>query len=162
MKPTSDISAKRPIKQKCSTGTEGLDAILFGGLPAHRFYLIQGDPGVGKTTLGLRFLLEGVKHGEKGLYITLSETREELMEVADSHDWNLDSLAIFELSAIEQTLSADSQNTLFHPSEVELNQIAKVLMDKVLEIQPSRVVFDSLSELRLLAQNPLRYRRQLL
>ena len=162
MKPTSDISAIKPIKQKCATGTEGLDAILFGGLPAHRFYLIQGDPGVGKTTLGLNFLLEGAKRGEKGLYITLSETREELMEVADSHDWNLDSLAIFELSAIEQTLSADSQNTLFHPSEVELNQIAKVLMDKVLEIQPSRVVFDSLSELRLLAQNPLRYRRQLL
>ena len=162
MKPMSDAPAARRLKQKCSTGTEGLDTILFGGLPAHRFYLIQGDPGVGKTTLGLRFLLEGAKHGEKGLYITLSETREELMEVADSHDWNLDALAIFELSAIEQTLSADSQNTLFHPSEVELNQIAKVLMDKVLEIQPSRVVFDSLSELRLLAQNPLRYRRQLL
>jgi circadian clock protein KaiC len=147
---------------RCPTGIVGLDHILNGGLPPHRFYLIQGDPGVGKTTLGLRFLLEGQKVGERGLYITLSETHEELMEVANSHGWDLSQLSIFELSAIEGQLALESQNTLFHPSEVELNQIARILMEEVERVQPSRVVFDSLSELRLLAQNPLRYRRQLL
>ena len=147
---------------RCPTGVHGLDRILGGGLPPHRFYLVQGDPGVGKTTLGLQFLLEGVRRGDRGLYITLSETHEELMEVARSHRWTIDPIAIFELSAIEAHLSAESQNTLFHPSEVELNQISKVLMNEVERVQPARVVFDSLSELRLLAQNPLRYRRQLL
>ncbi len=158
---TSNL-ATEALAPKCLTGIEGLDRVLLGGLPRNRFYLVQGDPGVGKTTLGLQFLLEGVKSGEKGLYITLSETREELLGVAHSHDWSLDALAIFELSAIEETLSTDSQNTLFHPSEVELNHITKILRDKVSEVQPARIVFDSLSELRLLAQNPLRYRRQLL
>ena len=141
---------------------DGLDSILAGGLPGHRFYLVQGDPGVGKTTLGLQFLLKGLQAGERGLYITLSETYEELQEVAHSHEWDLESLAVFELSAIEEHLAAESQNTLFHPAEVELNQISKVLMEEVVRVQPARVVFDSLSELRLLAQNPLRYRRQLL
>ena len=117
---------------------------------------------MGKTTLGLQFLLAGTRRGEKGLYITLSETRQELLGVAQSHGWNLDGLAIFELSAIEETLTAESQNTLFHPSEIELNHITKILKDKVNQVEPTRVVFDSLSELRLLAQNPLRYRRQLL
>ncbi|HEX8371418.1 MAG TPA: ATPase domain-containing protein [Chthoniobacterales bacterium] len=147
---------------RSSTGIAGLDEILMGGLPSHRFYLVQGDPGVGKTTLGLQFLLAGDAVGEKGLYITLSETHDELIEVANSHQWDLSPISIFELSAIEQTLAAESQNTLFHPAEVELNQIAQVLMDKVAEVNPVRVIFDSLSELRLLAQNPLRYRRQLL
>lgn len=156
---TLDPLASAP---KCLTGVEGLDRVLAGGLPRNRFYLVQGDPGVGKTTLGLQFLLEGAKSGEKGLYITLSETREELLGVAHSHQWKLDELAIFELSAIEETLNADAQNTLFHPSEVELNHITKILKDKVIEVKPARIVFDSLSELRLLAQNPLRYRRQLL
>jgi circadian clock protein KaiC len=147
---------------KCPTGIEGLDVILGGGLSEHRFYLIQGDPGVGKTTVGLSFLIEGAKRGEKGLYITLSETQDELSDVALSHGMDLSEVSIFELSAIEQTLSAESQNTLFHPAEVELNQLASVMMDKVAEVRPARVVFDSLSELRLLAQNSLRYRRQLL
>src|SRR5687767_10993397 len=113
-------SENNTTKGACATGIKGLDSILAGGFPQHRFYLIQGDPGVGKTTFGLQFLLEGARRGEKSLYITLSETREELLEVASSHDWDLDELAIFELSAIEAMLSADSQNTLFHPSEVEL------------------------------------------
>jgi circadian clock protein KaiC len=147
---------------KCSTGVAGLDGVFLGGLPRNRFYLVQGDPGVGKTTLGLQFLLEGTRRGEKGLYITLSETQQELLGVAESHGWSLDQLAILELSAIEESLSAEAQNTLFHPSEVELNQVTKTLKDKVEAVQPTRVVFDSLSELRLLAQSSLRYRRQLL
>ncbi|MEO7932525.1 MAG: ATPase domain-containing protein [Chthoniobacterales bacterium] len=146
----------------CSTGIEGLDQILRGGLPLHRFYLVQGDPGVGKTTLGLNFLLEGVKGGDKGLYITLSETHDELVEVAKSHEWDLTQISILELSALEETLFAEAQNTLFYPAEVELNQLAQILMERVVEVNPGRVIFDSLSELRLLAQNPLRYRRQLL
>ena len=159
--PQSD-SSDPDLGNSCPTGIKGLDSLIGGGLPQHRFYLVQGDPGVGKTTFGLQFLLEGARRGEKSLYITLSETREELLEVATSHNWDLSTLDIFELSAIEATLSAESQNTLFHPSEVELTQISEILMDEVARVQPARVVFDSLSELRLLAQNPLRYRRQLL
>lgn len=150
------------LAPKCSTGIDGLDRVLQGGLPRNRFYLIQGDPGVGKTTLGLQFLLQGLEVGEPGLYVTLSETHQELLGVAASHGWSLDKLDIFELSAIEETLAAESQNTLFHPSEIELNHITNILKNKVAEVKPSRIVFDSLSELRLLAQNPLRYRRQLL
>src|SRR4028118_1563221 len=112
------IEAKATEAPKCKTGVEGLDEILMGGLPCHRFYLVQGDPGVGKTTLGLQFLLAGEKIGEKGLYITLSETHDELIEVANSHHWDLSPISIFELSAIEQTLAAEAQNTLFHPAEV--------------------------------------------
>ncbi len=156
------LDAEEEVKNRCATGVEGLDKILMGGLPLHRFYLVQGDPGVGKTTLGLKFLLEGVKAGERALYITLSETHDELVEVAESHHWDLTQISILELSAIEETLSAEAQNTLFYPAEVELNQLAQILMDRVVEVNPSRVIFDSLSELRLLAQNPLRYRRQLL
>lgn len=146
----------------CSTGIAGLDKILRGGLPRHRFYMIQGDPGVGKTTLALQFLLEGVKSGEKGLYITLSETRDELLAVAKSHGWDLGKIEILELTAMEQRLLSDSQNTLFHPSEVELTQTVGMVLDKVEQIKPHRVVIDSLSEFRLLSQDALRYRRQML
>jgi circadian clock protein KaiC len=147
---------------KSPTGIDGLDDILCGGLPAHRLYLVQGDPGVGKTTLALQYLLKGIELGEKGLYITLSETKEELLEVAHSHGWSLDQLAIFELSAIEKQLLEQAQNTLFHPSEVELNHTTKLLLEEVEKVKPARVVFDSLSEMRLLAETPLRYRRQML
>lgn len=150
------------IATPCLTGIEGLDHILAGGLPRNRFYLILGDPGCGKTTLSIQFLLEGRRCGERTLYVTLSETRDELLEVARSHGWSLDGIDIVELSALEQQLSQDSESTLFHPSEVELNETTRVILGEVDRVQPQRVVLDSLSELRLLAGSSLRYRRQLL
>lgn len=155
------MKAIKPRPQ-CSFGIPGLDAILLGGIPANRFYLIQGDPGVGKTTLALQFLLEGARKGEKGLYITLSETKDELEAVADSHGWDLEVLEIIELSAVEDQIINDAQNTLFHPVEVELTQTVDLLLKEVERINPTRVVFDSLSEIRLLSQDSLRYRRQML
>ncbi|HEX9174442.1 MAG TPA: ATPase domain-containing protein, partial [Telluria sp.] len=132
-----------------------------GGLTAQRVYLVEGTPGTGKTTLGLQFLLDGVARGERGLYITLSETTDELQAVAQSHGWSIDDFSVVEL-ANENELNADSQQSVFHSSEVELGETARNVMNRVAEIAPARVVFDSLSELRLLAQNPLRYRRQIL
>jgi circadian clock protein KaiC len=125
-------------------------------------YLLEGDPGVGKTTLALQFLLEGAKNGESGLYITLSETKTELNDVARSHGWTLDAFHIFELSAIEQQLKDVTDTTFYQPSELELNRTTKILTDEVERLKPLRVVFDSLSELRLLAETPLRHRRQIL
>jgi len=123
---------------------------------------VEGDPGVGKTTLALQFLLEGAERGEKGLYITLSETKDELNAVASSHGWSLDRFSIFELSAIEEHLKGETEHTFFHPSEVELNRTTKILMDEVERVKPTRLVFDSLSEMRLMAESALRYRRQVL
>jgi circadian clock protein KaiC len=143
-------------------GVEGLDDILCGGLPRNRIYLVQGDPGVGKTTLAMQFLLEGVKQGETSLYITLSETKEELEMVAESHGWKLDQIHLFELSAIEDHLKGETESTFFHPSEIELNRTTKALLEEVTRVKPLRVVFDSLSEMRMLAETPLRYRRQIL
>src|SRR5258708_33482392 len=148
--------------RRCSTGIPGLDEILGGGLPASRLYLVQGSPGAGKTTLALQFLLEGLKTGEKGLYISLSETKEELYSVAKSHGWSLDDLSIIELSAIEPQLTRDQENTFFHPSEIELNKTTRLLSEEVERVRPARIAFDSLSELRLLSENQLRYRRQML
>lgn len=145
-----------------STGVAGLDDVLGGGLPVNRLYLLQGDPGVGKTTLALQFLLEGVKEGERVLYITLSETKAELQEVADSHGWSLDGIELYELSAVERMLSAEAHNSVFHPAEVELSETTQALLDLIDRVRPSRAVFDSLSEMRLLARDPLRYRRQIL
>lgn len=147
---------------RCETGIAGLDDILSGGLPANRLYLLQGTPGVGKTTLALQFLLEGARQGESGLYITLSETKEELAAVADSHGWDLSKFSMLELSAIEGMLSESTENTFFHPSELELSKTTQVLLDEVEKTNPRRVVLDSLSEFRLLAESPLRYRRQML
>ena len=145
-----------------TTGIRGLDDVLRGGFPRRRLYLIQGDPGTGKTTLGLQFLLEGVRLGERGLYVTLSETAEELKSVAQSHGWSLEGLALHELSSVEEALAARQQNTLFHPSEVELNETISRVLELVERTRPVRVVFDSLSEMRLLAGDSLRYRRQIL
>ncbi len=149
------------ISPNASTGISGLDDVLHGGFPRNRMYLVQGDPGVGKTTLALQFLMQGAKEGERGLYISLSETEEEIRAVASSHQWVLDGLEIYELSAAEQALQSDD-NTLFPASEVELREIMGTLLAEVERINPTRVVFDSLSEIRLLAQEPLRYRRQIL
>jgi circadian clock protein KaiC len=147
---------------KCAMGVTGLDDILQGGLPRNCLYLIEGNPGVGKTTLALQFLLEGVRRKEPVLYVTLSETKNELQAVAKSHDWSLDGITIIELSAIETALAGKDQNTMFQPAELELNQLSKLLLEEFDRIHPSRIVLDSLSEMRLLAQNPLRYRRQVL
>ncbi|MFN7146875.1 MAG: ATPase domain-containing protein, partial [Myxococcota bacterium] len=139
-----------------------LDDVLGGGLVPHRLYLVSGDPGAGKTTLGLQFLLEGRRVGESGLYVTLSETREELTAVAASHGWSLDGIDIFELGPSAEELDPDQQYTMFHPSEVELSETTRAILERVEQVKPQRVVFDSLSEMRLLAQSPLRYRRQIL
>jgi circadian clock protein KaiC len=144
------------------TGISGLDDVLCGGFPGGHFYLVEGDPGAGKTTLGMQFLLEGRNRGEKGLYVTLSESKRELRAIAKSHGWSLDGIDIFELSDIQDRLRPERQYTVFHPAEVELNETTKRISDEVDRLQPARVVFDSLSELRLLAREDLRYRRQIL
>ena len=146
----------------CATGVPGLDEVLYGGLPRDRLYLVDGNPGVGKTTLALQFLLEGARRGEKCLYVTLSETKVELDAVAQSHGWDLDGIAIIELSQIEESLTAKTQNTLFQPAEVELNNLSALLLERIEALRPARLVLDSLSEMRLLSQSPLRYRRQIL
>ena len=151
-----------PSTNLCRTGVKGFDTILQGGLPAHRLYVIEGEPGSGKTTLSLQFLLEGLKNKETVLYITFSETEDELLSVAKSHNWDIKGIHLVDLSYLEHQLSPQAQTTLFHPSEIELNQITENLLRKIEEISPSRVVFDSISEMRLLAETPLRYRRQVL
>ncbi|MGB9475815.1 MAG: ATPase domain-containing protein [Candidatus Udaeobacter sp.] len=147
---------------RCSIGVEGLDNILGGGLPRDCFYLIQGDPGSGKTTMALQFLLEGMRRGESGFYVTLSETRDELLKVTRSHGWSLEGIPLVELSAIEQLLRPEAQTTVFHAAEMELNKVSKLLIDEANKTRPARVVFDSLSEFRLMAETALRYRRELL
>ncbi|MEO8381072.1 MAG: ATPase domain-containing protein [Acidobacteriota bacterium] len=148
-------------RQLASTGIEGLDYILLGGFPRSHVYLLQGDPGVGKTTLGLQFLLEGVQHGEKALYLTLSETERELRAVGQSHNWDMSGVDVYEHLIGEDSLTEDD-TTVFYPAEVELGQTVNALLQAVDRVKPSRVVLDSLSEIRLLAQSTLRYRKQIL
>jgi circadian clock protein KaiC len=144
------------------SGIEGLDDILHGGFPHNCLYLITGQPGTGKTSLAMQFLLEGVAKGERCLYVTLSETRPEIEKVARSHGWNLAGLQIEELIPSERNLSADAQLTVFNPSEMELGETTEALIASVNKHRPQRLVIDSLSEVRLIAQNALRYRRQVL
>lgn len=145
-----------------STGISGLDDILHGGLATGFIYLIEGNPGAGKTTLALQFLIAGANKGEKGLYISLAESESELQFVADSHGFKLDNITIAKLSPPEIAGAENSQYTVFQPAEVELADILETILAKVREVAPSRVVIDSMSELRMLARDSLRYRRQVL
>lgn len=155
------MSTSATPRSVAATGIQGLDDVLAGGFTKNRIYLIQGDPGVGKTTLGMQFLLEGAARGESGLYLSLSESRDELQATADAHGWNIDEVNVFEYSAHDR-LDSEDTSTLFHPSEVELGEATRRLLEEIERIKPQRLVIDSLSEIRLLAQNPLRYRRQIL
>ena len=151
-----------PSAPRAATGIEGLDDILGGGFTPHRLYLVEGMPGSGKTTLALQFLMEGVRRGEPVIYVTLSETAEEIRSVVDSHGWTLEGITVRELVPSDDALDPADQYTVFHPSEVELSDTTQRILADVDQIKPTRIVFDSLSELRLLAGNPLRYRRQIL
>src|SRR3569833_1420795 len=144
------------------TGITGLDKILSGGRTPNRLYLVEGDPGSGKTTLALQFLLAGIRRGESCMFVTLSESKEELYASAESQGWNLDGINVLEIIASEDSLKQDSRYTMYHPSEGELGETIKTVLAEAERIKPTRLVFDSLSELRLLAENPLRYRRQIL
>jgi circadian clock protein KaiC len=145
-----------------ASGNEGLDQILRGGLPANRLYLLEGAPGSGKTTLSLQFLRESARQGERALYVTLSETKEELAVVAASHGWSIDDFDVFELSMADEVLGVGREQSVLYSWEMELGETIKLIEAEVERVKPSRVVFDSLSEMRLLAQDPLRYRRQVL
>jgi circadian clock protein KaiC len=155
-------AALASVPARIRTGIPGLDSILEGGLAPHRLYLVDGVPGTGKTTLGLQFLLEGRATGGRGLYVTLSETTEELEAVAASHGWTLDGIDLFDLAAAEAALRPERQATLLHPWEVELGETVKLITDEAERTGATRIVFDSLSEMQLLAQDPLRLRRQVL
>src|SRR5215212_3078444 len=156
------IAPISPEPETISTGNPGLDDILGGGFDADRVYLLEGRPGTGKTTLALQFLLEGVRLGERCLYVTLSESERELRAVVARHGWTLAGIEVFELVPPDTSLDPDQELTLFHPAEMELSETTRSILDRVTAINPKRVVFDSLSEMRLLSQNPLRYRRQIL
>lgn len=164
VQPRGEVSASVPQLsfERIQTGISGLDDILNGGLPQGHLYLVEGDPGTGKTTLALQFLLEGIRHKENVIYVTLSESRRELEQVAYSHGWSTEALQIYEMVPDEEDLSPEAQYTVFHPSEVELADTITAILEQVDATQPQRVVFDSLSELRMLARDPLKYRRQIL
>ena len=150
------------LSDRVTTGIAGLDDILQGGLIARRLYLLEGNPGAGKTTLAQQFLLDGVRLGERCLYITLSETEEELRQGAESHGWTLDGIDVVEMTGPEAEALEDGELTMFHPSEVELSDTTRRILQAIERVDPQRLVFDSLSEMRLLAQGHLRYRRQIM
>ncbi len=153
----------QPIDDKVlSTGCVGLDDVLNGGFPRGHVFLIEGEPGAGKTTLGLQFLMEGVRQGESVLYVTLSESENEIRKVARSHRWNIDKVRLYEFVPSEESLLPNDQYSAFHPSDVEFGDTMQSILGQVERLQPTRVVLDSLSEIRLLARDSLRYRRQVL
>ena len=145
-----------------ASGSQALDYILGGGFAANRVHLLEGAPGSGKTTLGLQFLIEGRDKGECCLYITLSESRDELLHVAGTHGWDLTGIEIFELVPPELSLDTEREQSIVYASDLELGETVQMVMEEVQRVAPARVVFDSLSEIRLLAQGPLRFRRQVL
>lgn len=154
--------AKTRERSRLSTGVAGLDDILHGGWPTGHVYLIEGDPGSGKTTLGIQFLLTGLASDETALYITLAESRQELQAVADSHRFDISKMEIFEVQPPELDQKGADQYTVFHPSEVELVDVMQSILTRLEKTKASRIVFDSMSEIRMLARDPLRYRRQIL
>ena len=151
-----------PETDKAAFGIEGLDDVLGGGLTRERLYLFEGSPGTGKTTTSLQFLIEGARAGERGLYITMSESEAELKETAASHGWTLDGIEIFELVPPESLLDENQQQSLLYSSDLELGETTRQIFAAIDRLKPGRVVLDSLSELRLLAGSSLRYRRQVL
>ena len=148
------------IGATAGTGIVGLDAVVLGGLERRRLYLIEGTPGSGKTTLAMQFLIEGTQQGERSLFVSLSETEAELRSSAASHGWSLEGVTILEVPPLEA--DPDRQQALLHPSEVELGETVKVILDKIDEVKPDRLVIDALTELRLLAEDQFSYRRQIL
>ena len=159
----ADSPKKAPYRQpRQTTGVVGLDEVIGGGLPSNRLYVVEGDPGSGKTTLALQFLREGVRLGQRALYVTLSETMDELSDVAASHDWTLDGIDLLELNAISERLQEDANYTVYHPSDVELGETVKRIRSEVERLNPQRVALDSVSELKILSQTSARYRREIL
>jgi circadian clock protein KaiC len=160
------MSTKRIVPQvkedRCNSGCPGLDYVLGGGLPVGHVYLLEGEPGTGKTTISLQFVAEGLRRREKVLYITLSESRDELLMVARNHRLKVDGVQFLELKPSEQDLKPEGQYTVFHPAEVELSDRVQMIMSEVDRVRPDRLVIDALSEVRMLAKDPLRYRRQVL
>jgi len=144
------------------TGVPGLDPVLAGGYAENRVHLIEGQPGSGKTSMALQFLMDGARHGELGLYVTLSETTAELCAVAASHGWTFDGIEIFEMVPPELALDPNAHQTVLYSSELELGETVRMVMAEVARVKPKRLVFDSLSEIRLMSQGSLRYRRQVL
>lgn len=149
-------------KEYISTGVKGLDTVLYGGLLRSGFYLLQGNPGSGKTTLSLQYLFQCAQRGERGLYISLTESRRDLLRTCRSHGWDLEAIEIADLTRSDANLKSENQYSVFHPSEVELGQTTKAIFAEVERVEPQHVVFDGLSEMRLLAERPLRYRHQML
>lgn len=148
---------------RAATGVPGLDDVMMGGLSKGHVFLLEGSPGTGKTTIALRFLLQGAENGEKGLYVTLSETEQELRDGAATHGWEIDGrIDVFELVPPEALLDPDKQQSLLYSSDLELGETTRLLFEQIERSKPARIVIDSLSEIRLLAQSSLRYRRQIL
>jgi circadian clock protein KaiC len=159
---TNDKKINGALKPSAATGVPGLDDILSGGFPRGHLYVIEGDPGTGKTTIGIQFLMQGAAQKEPVLYVTLSESKSELEEGAESHGWSLKGIDVYEVLPTEQSLRPEDQYSHFHPSEIEFQDTTQSILEKIEALKPQRVVIDSLSELRLLARDSLRFRRQIL
>ena len=156
------MPASRHSETRLKTGIPGLDDILHGGLPAGHLYLIEGNPGSGKTTFGLQFLLAGIAAGERALYVTLAESQSELEQTAASHNFDISGIEVFEVNPPELADKSLEQYTVFHPSEVELADVMNSILERVSKAKATRIVIDSMSELRMLSRDPLRYRRQIM